>query len=80
MTGLTRLADPWLLRGAVPILPLALDRHALTLRCEYARNQRDLRLPFPAPLRDASQGGDQIRHLLAAARTCPRHRRLPARP
>ncbi|WP_374777642.1 hypothetical protein [Streptomyces sp. NBC_01310] len=37
VTGLTRLADPWLLRGVVRILPVALDRHALTLRCEYAR-------------------------------------------
>ncbi|MFD6967532.1 DUF2470 domain-containing protein [Streptomyces sp. NPDC059979] len=80
VTGLTRLADPWLLRGVVRILPVALDRHALTLRCEYARNQRDLRLPFPAPLRDASQVGEQIQHLLVAARACPGRRHLPARP
>uniref|UniRef100_A0AAU2JJL6 DUF2470 domain-containing protein n=1 Tax=Streptomyces sp. NBC_00049 TaxID=2903617 RepID=A0AAU2JJL6_9ACTN len=80
ITRLTRLADPWLLRGAVRILPLALDRYGITLRCEYVRNQRDLRLPFPAPLRDASQAGEQIQLLLAAARACPRRRHLPARP
>ncbi|MFF8258904.1 DUF2470 domain-containing protein [Streptomyces virginiae] len=80
MTRLTRLADPWLLHGAVRVLPLALDRHGLTLRCEYARNQRDLRLPFPAPVREVSRVGEQIQLLLSAAHACPKRRHLPARP
>lgn len=79
VTRLTRLADPWLLHGAVRVLPLAVDRYGITLRCEYARNQRDLRLPFPAPVREASQVGEQIQLLLAAAQACPRRRHLPAR-
>ncbi|KOV11175.1 MULTISPECIES: DUF2470 domain-containing protein [Streptomyces] len=80
VTRLTRLADPWLLHGAVRVLPLALDRHGITLRCEYARNRRDLRLPFPAPVREASQVGEQIQLLLSAAQACPKRRHLPARP
>lgn len=68
VTRLTRLADPWLLRGAVRVQPVALDRYGITLRCEYARNQRDLRLPFPAPLHEVSQVGARIQGLLATAR------------
>ncbi|MFD5619626.1 DUF2470 domain-containing protein [Streptomyces yangpuensis] len=79
VTRLTRLADPWLLHGAVRVLPVAVDRYGITLRCEYARNQRDLHLPFPSPVHDATQAGEQIRLLLTAARTCPGHRHLPAR-
>ncbi|MFJ1567979.1 DUF2470 domain-containing protein [Streptomyces erythrochromogenes] len=79
VTRLTRLAEPWLLHGAVRVLPLAVDRYGITLRCEYARNQRDLRLPFPAPVSEASEVGEQIRLLLAAAQACPRRRHPPAR-
>ncbi|MFG2341233.1 DUF2470 domain-containing protein [Streptomyces yangpuensis] len=79
VTRLTRLADPWLLRGAVRVLPVAVDRYGITLRCEYARNQRDLHLPFPSPAHDATQAGEQIRLLLTAARSCPRRHHLPAR-
>ncbi|MEU4353704.1 hypothetical protein [Streptomyces virginiae] len=42
--------------------------------------QRDLRLPFPAPVREASQVGEQIQLLLSAAHACPKRRHLPARP
>lgn len=80
VTQLTRLADPWLLHNVVRVQPLALDRYGITLRCEYARNQRDVRLPFASPLREAAHVGDQIQHLLAAARACRHRRRLPARP
>ncbi|MFJ6783423.1 DUF2470 domain-containing protein [Streptomyces yangpuensis] len=79
VTRLTRLADPWLLHGAVRVLPVAVDRHGITLRCEYARNQRDLRLAFPSPVHDAAQAGEQIRLLLTATRPCPGHH-LPTHP
>ncbi|OKK04550.1 hypothetical protein AMK26_14540 [Streptomyces sp. CB03234] len=77
VTRLTRLAEPRLLHGVVRVQPLALDRHGITLRCEYARGHRDVRILFPAPVREPGQAGEQIRHLLAAARACPHHRRVP---
>ncbi|MFK0011695.1 DUF2470 domain-containing protein [Streptomyces sp. NPDC091027] len=68
---LAGLADPWLLRGAVRVLPLALDRHGITLRCEYAHNQRDLRLPFPRPVHEASLVARQLELLLTTAAPHP---------
>ncbi|MEU6314310.1 DUF2470 domain-containing protein [Streptomyces sp. NPDC047014] len=71
ITRLARLVDPWLLRGAVRVLPLALDRHGITLRCEYPRNQRDLRLPFPTPVREAPRVAEQLQLLLTEAPAYP---------
>ncbi|ORT58077.1 DUF2470 domain-containing protein [Streptomyces sp. CB03238] len=77
VTRLTRLAEPRLLHGVVRVQPLALDRHGITLRCEYARGHRDVRVLCPDPVCEPGQAGEQIRHLLAAARACPHHRRVP---
>ncbi len=79
VTLLTRLADPQLLHGVVRIRPLALDRYGITLRCEYARSRRDIRLAFPARVREPAQAGEQIRQLVAAARACPNRRRAAFR-
>ncbi|WP_407554450.1 DUF2470 domain-containing protein [Streptomyces sp. Pv4-95] len=71
---LTRLADARLLLGAVRVQPLALDRHGITLRCEYARGHGDFRFAFSKRVRTAAEAGDQVRLLLATARRCPRRR------
>ena len=74
---LTRLVDPRLLHTVTGVRPLALDRYGITLRCEYARAHRDVRLPFAAPLREAAQVGPAIQALIAAAQGRPcHHRRL----
>lgn len=75
VTRLTRLADPRLLHGVVRVQPLALDQYGITLRYEYARGQRDVRIVFPSRVREPAQAGEQIRQLLAAARACPNRRR-----
>ncbi|UYQ65441.1 hypothetical protein [Streptomyces peucetius] len=59
------------------VLPFALDRHSVTLRCEYDTGHCDLRLLFPAPARDAAEAGERIRQLLTAPRECA-HRHHPA--
>ncbi|MFV0128727.1 DUF2470 domain-containing protein [Streptomyces sp. HMX112] len=77
---LTRLADPRDLQGVVRVRPLAVDRYALTLRLEQPHGHRDVRLPFRTPLRDATEAGDRVRELLAAARPrAPRRRLFPGR-
>ncbi|MFF4604974.1 DUF2470 domain-containing protein [Streptomyces sp. NPDC001339] len=77
---LTRLSDPRLLHSVVRVRPLSLDRYGITLRYEYARGHRDIRVPFPRPVREPAQAGEQVQRLLAAARTCPRRRRASSRP
>ncbi|MGC5365468.1 DUF2470 domain-containing protein [Streptomyces sp. DT24] len=69
---LTRLIDPVLLQGVRGVLPWAIDRYGLTLRLERAGTHRDVRLPFPAPLRDAGEAGEQIRLLLHSGSHCRR--------
>ncbi|MFI1470594.1 DUF2470 domain-containing protein [Streptomyces wuyuanensis] len=64
---LGRLVDPGCLRGAVALRPLALDRHGITLRCEYAGGHQDVRIAFPAPLRSAEDIRRQMDRLLARA-------------
>lgn len=64
---LVRLVDSRLLRAAERIMPLAIDRYGITLRIERARGHRDVRLPFPSPIDDADQAGEQIHALLAHA-------------
>ncbi|MCZ7461833.1 DUF2470 domain-containing protein [Streptomyces sp. WMMC940] len=77
---LTRLVDPRLLQGVVRVWPLAMDRRGITLRLEHPHSQRDVLLPFPAPVRDPGHAGDRVRELLAEARACRRGSRLPSRP
>ncbi|MET8570858.1 DUF2470 domain-containing protein [Streptomyces sp. NPDC004783] len=71
---LTRLVDADSLHGAVRVLPLAVDRHGLTLRVERAHAHGDVRLPFHAPADDVAQLTERMHVLLgqAAAASCPR--------
>jgi hypothetical protein len=52
--------------------PLRLDRYGIVLRLQRAGGRRDVRLPFPARLRNPVHAVVQIQTLLARARTCPR--------
>lgn len=71
---LTRLVEPDSLHGAVRVQPLAVDRHALTLRIERSRGHGDVRLPFHRPADDLGQLTERMHILLAQAgvATCPR--------
>ncbi|MFG3497661.1 DUF2470 domain-containing protein [Streptomyces sp. NPDC047928] len=80
LAGLLDLAGPRLPLGALRALPLALDRHGITLRCEYDDGPRDLRFIFPAPARDAAEAGERIRQLLTAPHTCSHRHGPSARP
>lgn len=75
---LLRLVRPRPDRGMRRALPVAIDRYGLTLRLEYARNHRDVRLPFATPVTEIDQAGPQIHALLAAARRSSHPNRLPA--
>ncbi|MEU8885182.1 DUF2470 domain-containing protein [Streptomyces hydrogenans] len=59
--------------GVVRALPLAMDRHAVSLRCEYGEGHCDLRLLFPGEARDAAEAGDMVRRLLTAPRCAHHH-------
>ncbi|MFH8727156.1 DUF2470 domain-containing protein [Streptomyces termitum] len=72
VADLVVLAGSRLPHGVVRALPLALDRHAVSLRCEYGEGHCDLRLLFPGTARDASEAGDMVRRLLTAPR-CSHH-------
>ncbi|MEU6986696.1 DUF2470 domain-containing protein [Streptomyces sp. NPDC046324] len=65
--------------GVVRALPLAVDRHGITLRCEYREGHCDVRLPFPVEARDAAEAGEQVRRLLTTP-SCSHHRRPSTRP
>ncbi|WP_432585043.1 DUF2470 domain-containing protein [Streptomyces sp. HD1123-B1] len=65
---LLRLIRPHPDRGMLRALPVAMDRYGLTLRLEYPRTHRDVRLPFKTPVTDIDQAGPQIHALLATAR------------
>jgi hypothetical protein len=73
---LTRLVDPRPLRGAVRVVPAAMDRGGITLRCEYRGGRHeDVRVPFDKPVRAASEVGRQVELLLRrahATHTCGR--------
>ncbi|MBV2357279.1 DUF2470 domain-containing protein [Streptomyces sp. J2-1] len=70
---LTRLVRPENLHAATRVVPLAVDRHGLTLRIERARAHGDVRLAFHAPADDVSQLTERMHALLAqAASSCPR--------
>ncbi|MFF3687040.1 DUF2470 domain-containing protein [Streptomyces sp. NPDC002187] len=80
VTGLLALAGPRMPRGMTRAVPLALDRHGITLRCEYTSGHYDLRFLFPVTARDAAEAGEQILQLLAAPGPCPHRRPSPRRP
>ncbi|MCS0605495.1 DUF2470 domain-containing protein [Streptomyces sp. LP11] len=71
---LTRLVRPESLHAATRVLPLAVDRHGLTLRIERTRAHGDVRLPFHAPADDVGQLTERMHVLLAqaSAAACPR--------
>jgi Protein of unknown function (DUF2470) len=71
---LTRLVRPESLHAATRVLPLAVDRHGLTLRIERTRAHGDVRLPFHTPADDVAQLTERMHALLAqaAAASCPR--------
>ncbi|MGW2645616.1 DUF2470 domain-containing protein [Streptomyces sp. NPDC001393] len=73
---LTRLVRPESLHAATRVLPLAVDRHGLTLRIERTRAHGDVRLPFHTPADDVAQLTERMHALLAqaAAAACPRAR------
>ncbi|MFK0179384.1 DUF2470 domain-containing protein [Streptomyces xanthochromogenes] len=64
--------------GVLRAAPFALDRHGITVRCEYRRGHCDLRFPFPAPAHDPAEAGEQVRRLLTAP-PCARPRPSSAR-
>ncbi|MGW0697991.1 DUF2470 domain-containing protein [Streptomyces sp. NPDC002867] len=78
VADLIALAGARLPRGVVRAMPLAVDRHGITLRCEYRGGHCDLRLVFPATARDAAEAGEQVRRLLTTPR-CAHHRHPSAR-
>jgi hypothetical protein len=73
---LTRLVDPRPLRGALRVVPAAMDRGGITLRCEYRGGRyEEARVPFDKPVRAASEVGRQVQLLLRRAQathTCGR--------
>ncbi|TWV55514.1 DUF2470 domain-containing protein [Streptomyces misionensis] len=71
---LTRLVRPESLHAATRVLPLAVDRHGLTLRIERTRAHGDVRLPFHRPADDLAQLTERVHALLAQAGAagCPR--------
>ncbi|MFJ8795261.1 DUF2470 domain-containing protein [Streptomyces sp. NPDC102462] len=72
---LTRLVRPESLHATTRVVPLALDRHGLTLRIERTRAHGDVRLTFHRPADDLAQLTERIHVLLAqaaATATCPR--------
>ncbi|MES9526005.1 DUF2470 domain-containing protein [Streptomyces capoamus] len=71
---LTRLVRPESLHAAIRVVPLAVDRHGLTLRVERTRAHGDVRLPFHTPADDVAQLTERVHALLAqaAAAGCPR--------
>ncbi|MFP1624579.1 DUF2470 domain-containing protein [Streptomyces sp. 5K101] len=73
VADLVVLAGSRLPHGVLRVMPLAVDRHGITLRCEYREGHCDLRLLFPATARDAAEAGEQVRRLLTAPR-CGHHR------
>jgi hypothetical protein len=74
---LLRLVKPRLTVGVQRVLPLAIDRHGLTLRLEYAHSFEDARLPFNSPVRNVDQAGPRIHALVdSARRLSPRSRLL----
>jgi hypothetical protein len=55
LAELVRRADPRVAEGVARVRPLMLNRYGLALRIEYARDHRDIHVPFPDPV-DTGQG------------------------
>ncbi|MFB9834974.1 DUF2470 domain-containing protein [Actinoallomurus acaciae] len=72
---LAQLVDRRSLLGVTRVDPLRLDRYGVVLRLCRANGHRDVRLPFPTPLRNPAQGVLQIRALLTQAKACARRSR-----
>ena len=70
---LVLIAGPQLPPGVLRVAPLAVDRHGITLRCEYGRGHCDLRFLFGTTVRDGAEAGEQVRRLLTAPRRCRNH-------
>lgn len=75
---LLRLVRPRPDKSMLRALPVALDRYGLTLRLEFRRTRRDVRLPFATPVTGMNQAGPRIHGLLAAARRASHSSRLLA--
>ncbi len=73
---LLRLVRPRPDKNMLRALPVALDRYGITLRLEYRRDQRDVRLPFATPMTGMNQAGPRIHALLTAARRASHPSRL----
>ncbi|MFF5970806.1 DUF2470 domain-containing protein [Streptomyces sp. NPDC012769] len=73
VADLVVLAGSRLPHGVVRAMPFAVDRHGITLRCEYLEGHCDLRLLFPATARDAAEAGEQVRRLLTTPRCAHHH-------
>ncbi|MEV6835602.1 DUF2470 domain-containing protein [Streptomyces sp. NPDC051133] len=71
---LTRLVRPESLHAVTRVVPLAVDRHGLTLRIERTRAHGDVRLTFHTPADDVTQLTERMHALLnqASAAVCPR--------
>lgn len=73
---LAQLVERRLLLGVTSVDPLRLDRYGVVLRLRRTRGHRDVRLPFPTPLRNPAHGVVELRALLSQARACPRRSRM----
>jgi hypothetical protein len=69
---LSRLVPAERLHGVRRVHPWRLDRYGIVLRLEFPSTDREVRLPFAAPLRDAEEAPTRMLELLARARTCRR--------
>lgn len=69
---LSRLVPAERLHGVRRVHPLRLDRYGVVLRLEFPSADREARVPFAAPLRDAEEAPTRMLELLARARTCRR--------
>jgi hypothetical protein len=69
---LSRLVPAERLHGVRRVHPLRLDRYGIVLRLEFPSTDREVRLPFTAPLREAEEAPTRMLELLARARSCRR--------
>jgi hypothetical protein len=77
---LARLVPPDRLHGVRRILPLRLDRYGIVLRLEFARLDRDVRLPFSAPVDAPEDAPTRMLELLARSRGCHRRSTVDSQP
>ncbi|MFJ5552197.1 DUF2470 domain-containing protein [Streptomyces sp. NPDC093225] len=76
VAGLLALAGPRVRRGWTRVAPVAVDRHGITLRCDYPDGYADVRLGFPEPAGSAAEAGEKLsRLLMSPAAAAPRAHR-----